>query len=134
MLNMLNTTGKTAKTAMESVKEYTAQGFMSTLSVLASGAALPSWICVVERDQVWRDSKSGVLFEVASVKAIDVDAQVMLRTVDARPGEEDVSVRASDLCAGTAWSRLPDEGETTSWRGPVTPTRVGLRPLSSVCL
>jgi hypothetical protein len=104
MLSALNTTVKTGKTAMESVKE---------------GAALPPWICVVERDQVWRDSKSGVLFEVASVKASDVDAQVMLRTVDAPPEEEEVSVRASDLCAGTAWSRLPnDEGETASGRGP----------------
>jgi len=102
------------------------------LSVLAPGAALPPWICIVERDQVWRDNKSGVFFEVASVRVIATDAHVMLRTIDAEPGDAQVSARASVLCAGTAWSRLADnEGETSVWAVPVKPSRVGLAPRSA---
>lgn len=81
-----------------------------------------SWTCVVERDQIWRDNKSGVLFEVLGVliqTSSVCDASVTLRPVEAQPGDEDLTIKASVLCAGGgAWTRLPDDGgETTFWAG-----------------
>ena len=90
-------------------------------SIPAPIAAPPPWICVVERDQVWRNNKSGVLFEVASVKMNDIDARVTLSPVGSRSADDEVYLGASALCAGSAWSRLPDnDGETTLWGGRLT--------------
>jgi len=81
-------------------------------------ATMTCWRCVVERDQVYRHGLSGVLYEVKSVVPLAFDATVHLRPVDMTTGHDDVPVRASAMCGGSDYERLPDDdGETILWGG-----------------
>lgn len=72
-----------------------------------------TWECVVKPDQVFREERSGVLFEVMGVgrRRTDCDADVRVRPVDGT-AEEEKRVAASTMC-GPEFERLcDDEGET----------------------
>lgn len=74
------------------------------------------WSCVVELDQGWRETQSGVLYEVVKIAGSEWDAAITLRPVGGRKGEE-VTIDASKLCGGAEWTRLPEDGDTTFWAG-----------------
>jgi hypothetical protein len=88
----------------------------------APPAATPH-LFVVERDQVYR-FRNVVLWEVANVEWLGLDAKVTLRPVEGVP--RTTEIQASKLCGDSDWERLPDEeGETAIWGGH---TKVGMGP------
>lgn len=78
------------------------------------------WECVVEREQVYRHGPTGILYEVKSLVLLPAtfDATARLRPVDVKANVSDFVLRASALCAGSEYERLPDDdGETALWGG-----------------
>ena len=74
-------------------------------------ASPPStWTCVVEVDQVCRENRSGVLYQVTKVSRSGSDASVKLRVLGVYE-DAGIELKASALCGGSAWSRLAEDDD-----------------------
>ena len=63
-------------------------------------ASPPStWTCVVEVDQVCRENRSGVLYQVTKLRVLGVYE------------DAGIELKASALCGGSAWSRLAEDDD-----------------------